>query len=401
MRFAEAFPLPLTADHVRKGILAIPRPNITEVVLAGEPAVTVPAVNSVASGREVAAWFKANGLRRGETVVVRHVAPGRCRVSPGWRPFRFIDLFAGIGGIRLGLEAAGGQCVFSSEWDADAQTTYEANFGDRPHGDITAIPADAIPAHDLLAGGFPCQPFSIIGKRAGFADTRGTLFFEIERILALHRPAAVLLENVKQFRTHDGGRTCETVLAKLQDLGYHPHVTVLNALDYGVAQTRQRTFIAAFRDPTPFPFPPPEEWRPNLADILDPAADADPKLAASPMIRRKRLERLSEQGRTPFYPTIWHENKAGHIGMHPHSCALRHHASYNYLLVNGSRRLSGREMLRLQGFPESFRVVVNHSLIRAQAGNSVAVPVIGAIAAEMMTALRVAKRAEVREPLFV
>ncbi|WP_020471935.1 DNA cytosine methyltransferase [Zavarzinella formosa] len=388
MRFAEAFPLTPSANEIRRGVLSIPRPDIRQVTLAGESSLTVMADNSIASGPDVLAWMQAANLKAGEAVVVRHVAPEHCRVSPDWRPFQFIDLFAGIGGIRLGLEAVGGRCVFSSEWDTDAQDTYETNFGERPHGDITAIAAEAIPEHDILAGGFPCQPFSVIGKRAGFGDTRGTLFFEIERILAHHRPTAVLLENVKQFRTHDGGRTCQTVLASLRNLGYHPHVTVLNALDFGVAQTRQRTFIVAFREPIPFTFPTPEPWRPNLADILDPEADADPRLAASAPIRQKRLERLREQGREPVYPTIWHENKGGHIGMHPYSCALRHHASHNYLLVNGNRRLGGREMLRLQGFPESYRLAANPRVMRSQAGNSVAVPVIAAIAAEMCGSLR-------------
>lgn len=127
------------------------------------------------------------------------------------RGFRTIDLFAGIGGIRLGFEAVGGRGVFASEWDEEAQVTYEANFGDRPVGDITKVPPDEIPDHDILLAGFPCQPFSIIGERKGFADTRGTLFFNIEEILKAKMPAAILLENVKQFKTHDSGRTFATV----------------------------------------------------------------------------------------------------------------------------------------------------------------------------------------------
>jgi len=323
-----------------------------------------------------------------ENVLVRLVAPTRAIASQLWRPFQFIDLFAGIGGIRLGFEAVGGKCVFSSEWDSLAQDTYEKNFAERPAGDITQIRATDIPDHDILLAGFPCQPFSIIGKREGFTDTRGTLFFEIERILREKKPVAFLLENVKQFKTHDNGNTCRIVLDKLREIGYHTSMTVLNALDFGVAQKRERTFIVGFSEPLRFKFPKIYGWRPRLEDVLENDNNVDPKLWASDLICKKRLERLKSQGQVPFYPSMWHENKGGHIGMHPFSCALRHNASYNYLLVNGNRRPTGREMLRFQGFPESYKITVGHTAIRAQAGNAVAVPVITAIAAEMMTALR-------------
>jgi DNA (cytosine-5)-methyltransferase 1 len=323
-----------------------------------------------------------------ENILARIINPDTVIASPLWQPFKFIDLFAGIGGIRLGFESVGGRCVFSSEWDAEAQKTYETNFGEKPHGDITQIATADIPDHDILLAGFPCQPFSIIGKRQGFTDTRGTLFFEIERILQDKKPKAFLLENVKQFRTHDNGRTCQTVLDKLRELGYHTHITVLNALDFGVAQKRERTIIVGFNEPLAFQFPEPYHYRPHLTDVLENDADVDKKLFASDMICKKRLARLNEQGKKPFYPSMWHENKGGHIGIHPFSCALRHNASYNYLLVNGNRRPSGREMLRFQGFPEMFRIPVDHTAIRAQCGNSVAVPVITAVAAEMMIALR-------------
>lgn len=315
-------------------------------------------------------------------------ADRRAVLSVDWGAFRFIDLFAGIGGLRLGFESVGGRCVFSSEWDADAQTTYEANFGHKPHGDITQIDPASIPDHDVLLGGFPCQPFSIIGERRGFGDTRGTLFFNVQEILRVKRPAAVLLENVKQFRTHDGGRTHRTVVHAMNALGYFTHTASLNALHYGVAQRRERTFIAGFRADLPFEFPLPVRTAAALDGVLERDGDIDPKLWASPAIQAKRLARLREQGQEPFYPSIWHENKGGHIGMHPYSCALRANASYNYLLVNGVRRPSGRENLRLQGFPESHRIVVPYGAIRKQAGNSVAVPVIEAIARSMMASLR-------------
>jgi DNA (cytosine-5)-methyltransferase 1 len=323
-----------------------------------------------------------------EKVVVRAISPDVVIASSLWRSFSFIDLFAGIGGIRLGFESVGGRCVFSSEFDVDAQKTYQANFDDKPFGDITKIATADIPNHDILLAGFPCQPFSIIGKQQGFTDTRGTLFFEIERIIRDKKPTAFLLENVKQFRTHDNGRTCQIVLDRLRELGYYTYITVLNAIDFGVAQKRERTIIVGFSEPLTFHFPEPYPYRPLLQDVLEKDSDVDKKLFASDMICKKRLARLKEQGQSPFYPSMWHENKGGHIGIHPFSCALRHNASYNYLLVNGNRRATGREMLRFQGLPESFKIPVNHSAIRAQAGNSVAVPVITAVAAEMMLALR-------------
>lgn len=301
--------------------------------------------------------------------------------------FRIIDLFAGIGGVRLGFESVGGRSVFSSEWDADAQTTYEANFGDRPAGDITVIPPEEIPDHDVLLAGFPCQAFSIIGNRLGFADTRGTLFFNVEEILRAKRPAAILLENVKQLKTHDHGRTFRTIIESLTALGYFTHTAILNALNYGVCQKRERTFIVGMRADLDFAFPPPVAKRKDLADILEPDSAIDEKLWASDHIRKKRLARLKEQGKEPFYPSIWHENKGGHIGIFPYSCALRANASYNYMLVNGNRRPTGREMLRIQGYPDSFKIPVGHSAIRKQCGNSVAVPVIKAIAKQMVRAL--------------
>jgi len=322
-----------------------------------------------------------NGPRNGDPEHMRSID----RVD--WKSFRFIDLFAGIGGIRLGFESVGGQCVFTSEWDQEAQVTYEANFGDRPHGDITEIRPKRIPDHDVLLAGFPCQPFSIIGDRKGFADTRGTLFFKVQEILAEKRPVAILLENVRQFKTHDNGRTFATVVKSLSDLGYFTHTVVLNALHYGVPQLRQRTFIVGFLADLPYQFPRPVAKIADLGKALE-ADEAIPEfLWASERIQMKRLQRVREQGQEPFYPSMWHENKGGFIGVHPFSCALRHNASHNYLLVNGRRRPSPRECLRLQGFPDKFKIVVPYRPIRAQAGNSVAVPVIAAIARQMIATL--------------
>ena len=293
---------------------------------------------------------------------------------------RFIDLFAGIGGIRIPFDEMGYKCVFSSEWDKSACVTYAANFGEYPNGDITKIDEKDIPSHDLLLAGFPCQAFSIMGKMKGFEDNRGTMFFEIERILSYHKPSVILLENVKQITTHDKGRTFKTILAKLADLGYYVKWNVLNALDFGLPQKRERVIIVGFLDEKyceefNFDF---EHKNYNLADVLEADKDVDGSLYASDKIVQKRKERTA--GKNIFYPSIWHENKAGNVSVLDYACALRTGASYNYLLVNGYRRLSSRELLRLQGFPDTYKIVVSNNEIRKQTGNSVAVPMIRMVA---------------------
>lgn len=229
---------------------------------------------------------------------------------------RFIDLFAGIGGIRLPFDELKYECVFSSEWDKAACETYKANFGECPQGDITQISEKDIPAHELLLAGFPCQAFSIMGKMKGFSDTRGTMFFEI--------------------------------------VGFR------NELDY-------------FKFNFDF-----QQKKYDLNQILESDDSIDPSLFASERIIQKRQERI--KGKNVFYPSIWHENKSGNISILDHACALRTGASYNYLLVNGNRRPSSRELLRLQGFPDTYKIVVSHQEIRRQTGNSVAVPMIREIA---------------------
>ena len=299
--------------------------------------------------------------------------------------FNFIDLFAGIGGIRIPYEKLGGTCVFSSEWDKHAQQTYAHNFGETPAGDITQITETDIPDHDVLLAGFPCQPFSIIGDKQGFEDTRGTLFFDIARILKQKQPRAFLLENVKQLLTHDKGRTFGVIEKQLSQLGYTTYHKVLNALDFGLPQKRERIFIVGFREPIAFEFPKAIGAYKPLSEILEPDEDIEPSLFASERIQRSRREKCKC---TPFFPSIWHENKGGNISVLPFSCALRAGASYNYLLVNGVRRPSGRELLRLQGFPEDFNIVGNMMQIRKQTGNSVAIPVVQVIAEKMLLALQ-------------
>ena len=303
-----------------------------------------------------------------------------------WNEFRFIDLFAGIGGIRLGFEAVGGKCVFSSEIDEDACKTYEANFGEHPLGDITKINAGDIPNFDILLGGFPCQSFSIIGKKEGFAnETCGTLFFEIERILKEKRPPAFLLENVKNLTAHDRGNTFKIIKEHLEALNYHVYAKVLNALDYGVPQKRERIIIVGFLSDVDFhfPLPVPQKDRKTLAEILE--ENVNRKYYVRDAIRESRLQRLKDKNYPK--PYISHENIAGSITPHPYSSALRAGASANYILINDERRPTEREMLRMQGFPDSYKIVVSYGKVKKQCGNSVAIPVIKAVAREMITAL--------------
>lgn len=304
-----------------------------------------------------------------------------------WNTFKFIDLFAGIGGIRLGFESVGGQCVFSSEFDEDACKTYEANFSEHPSGDITKINAEDIPDFDILLGGFPCQAFSIIGKKEGFAnETCGTLFFDIERILKVKRPSAFMLENVRNLVAHDNGNTFKVIREHLEALGYTVHAKVLNALDYGVPQKRERIIIVGFLKDIPFEFPKPvsKSDRLSLSDILEENVDA--RYYVKESIKSSRLERLRDKDYPK--PYISHENMAGSVTPHPYSSALRAGASANYILVNDERRPTEREMLRIQGFPDTFKIVLPYGKIKKQCGNSVAVPVIKAVAAEMLKSLR-------------
>jgi DNA (cytosine-5)-methyltransferase 1 len=287
---------------------------------------------------------------------------------------RFIDLFCGIGGFHSAARSLGLTGVFASDIDEECRRAYKFNYGLAPEGDIREIEPSEIPDHDLLCAGFPCQPFSIIGDQAGFADARGTLFFEILRILEAKRPPMVVLENVRQLVSHDKGRTIARILESLRSLGYWTDYRILNALNFGLPQKRERVIIVALDvDPGVFPWPTTSMPMKPLNQILEP--NPDRKFYASKRIRDSRLAKHTAK----HHPAIWHENKAGNVSSHPFSCALRAGASYNYLLVNGERRLTPREMLRLQGFDDSFEIVCNDSQTRKQAGNSVPVPIVRAI----------------------
>lgn len=297
---------------------------------------------------------------------------------------KFIDLFCGIGGFRVAFEEAceendvQSECVFSSDIDKYVQDSYEAKFGERPAGDITLIDEKDIPDHDILFGGFPCQPFSIIGQMKGMDDTRGTLFFDIARIIKEKKPKAFILENVKQLVGHDGGKTLKVIVQALKDIGYHVQYSVLNALDYGLPQKRERVVIVRHREPIMFTFPTPEKPYKSLKKILE--KKVDDKYFASKYIREKR----KNKHKSSYYPSIWHENKSGNICSYPYSCALRSGASHNYLLVNGERRLTPREMFRLQGFPDWYKIIVSDAQAKKQAGNAVPVNMIKAVVEKLL-----------------
>ena len=292
---------------------------------------------------------------------------------------KYIDLFCGIGGFRQAMDDACREnnlipdCVFSSDIDLACQFSYEENFGERPFGDITKVDEKDIPDHDILFAGFPCQPFSIIGQRKGFEDTRGTLFFDIARILKEKQPKAFILENVKQLVGHNNGQTLKVILKTLKELGYNVKYAVLNALDYGLPQKRERVIIVGHRQPILFSFPPPQRPFKPLSEILEKGVDE--KHYVSDYILEKRQNRH----KSAYKLSIWHENKSGNICSYPYSCALRSGASYNYLLVNGERRLTPREMFRLQGFPDSYKIIVNDSQARKQAGNAAPVNLVKAV----------------------
>jgi DNA (cytosine-5)-methyltransferase 1 len=299
------------------------------------------------------------------------------------RKLKFADLFCGIGGFHTAAASLGMECVFACDIDDEVKAIYEANYGLRPHGDICQIEAANIPDHDVLCAGFPCQPFSIIGSGEGFADARGTLFFHIARILEEKNPPAFVLENVKQLATHDKKRTLQRILQILRGLDYSVGFHILNALNFGLPQKRERILIVGFKGKVSgFSWPTEKRRMKSLSEILQ--DDPDETTFVSDRIRRARMAVHTPK----VSPSIWHENKSGNISSHPYSCALRAGASHNYLLVNGERRLTPREMLRLQGFPDSFKIVGTDAAIRKQAGNSVPVPIVKEILRRILNVRR-------------
>ena len=303
---------------------------------------------------------------------------------------KVIDLFAGIGGIRLGVEQAFGSidCVFTSEIDKHAATTYKANFKDSHiFGDIKQIDENDVPDHDILLAGFPCQPFSQAGLKKGFTDTRGTLFFDIERILLAKQPKAFLLENVKQLKSHDKGRTFQTIIDHLNKAGYKVFYEILKARDFGIPQNRERIYIVGFLDHSiNFEFPKPTNLPTRVGDILDDVVDE--KYTISDKLwsghkRRKELNKLNGKG---FGYGLFNKESA-----YTNTISARYYKDGSEILIEqenkNPRKLTPREAARLQGFPEEYVIPVSDAQAYKQFGNSVAVPVIKAIATEIKKAL--------------
>ena len=301
--------------------------------------------------------------------------------------FRFIDLFAGIGGIRIPFQELGGNCVFSSEWDQFAQKTYKVNFGETPSGDITKIESTTIPDFDILLGGFPCQPFSSAGLKKGFADTRGTLFFEIERILRDKRPKAFLLENVKQLQTHDKGRTLKVILSHLDELDYYVKYAILRAGDFGVPQNRERTYIIGFdkhyfslADDYDFQFPAPTYEKTRLGDILEEKVDDRYTLTDAIWEGFKKRKQNNVNRGAGFGYCLFNADSP-----YVSTLVARYYKDGQEILIDqgpdkNPRKLTPRECARLQGFPDSFIIPVSNMQAYKQFGNSVAVPVVRAVA---------------------
>jgi DNA (cytosine-5)-methyltransferase 1 len=297
--------------------------------------------------------------------------------------YKFIDLFAGIGGIRLGFKQVfkdKSSFIFASEIDKFAQTTYASNYGHLPSGDITQIEPKEIPKFDILLAGFPCQPFSNAGLKKGFEDTRGTLFFDIARIIKYHQPKVVFLENVKGFKNHDKGNTFKVVKETLEEQGYKVFAKVLNAKHFGVPQNRERIYIIGFLDhDVDFEFPEPLEKAVKVGDILE--KKVDDKYTISDKLwaghQRRKLAHKAK-GNGFGYSMFTHDSE------YTSTISARYYKDGSEILIKqktkNPRKLSPREAGRLQGFPNDFKIVVSDTQAYKQFGNSVAVPVIEELA---------------------
>lgn len=367
------------------------------------------------SERTVRRWLT------GETATPKHVdvlLRAELGRAPARATFTFVDLFAGIGGTRLGYESVGGKCVFTSEWNKYSEQTYVENFGTSDGhvfaGDITRVAAEEVPDHDVLIGGFPCQPFSIagvskknaLGRPHGFQDaTQGTLFFDVARIIDEKRPRAFMLENVKNLMSHDRGRTFRTIVSTLRDeLGYDVHHRVIDASPW-VPQMRKRIFIVGFRDGNDFSFDdlPVPETRPVMRDILHPQDGSE-------LPERHYTEGLAAtvSDRYTLTPHLWtylrnyatkHKAAGNGFGFGlvgpddvARTLSARYYKDGSEILVEQPgrqpRRLTPRECARLMGFPDTFRIPVSDTQAYKQFGNSIVVPVVEAVASLVAAQLK-------------
>lgn len=311
--------------------------------------------------------------------------------------YTFVDLFAGIGGFHIALESMGGKCVYANEWDKYAQEVYKENFNILPEGDITLVDAKSIPNHDITCAGFPCQAFSISGKRLGFNDSRGTLFFDVARIVREKRPKVVFMENVKNFSTHDNGRTLAVIKATMKELGYSFHSAILNAVDYGIPQKRERIYMVCFREDISdkyFSFPKPFKLTRHLEDFL-----LDDNITKDLIVDRSDIYYNNIEDNTYSNKSIrlGIVNKGGQ-GERIYSAkgiAITFSAygggvfakTGGYLINGKPRKLHPRECARLMGYPDTFKLSSNKNQAYKQLGNSVVVDVLQYILLEIKNTL--------------
>ena len=317
--------------------------------------------------------------------------------------YKFIDLFAGIGGFRRGFEDNGYECLFSSEIDTHAQEMYTLNYNDKVYSDITQIDEKDIPNHNVLLAGFPCQPFSIAGEKRGFNDTRGTLFFDIERILKEKKPTAVVLENVKHFKSHDGGNTLKVVLRALEDLGYTTNWQVLNAKDFGVPQNRERTIIIGALNGVKFDFSKlTTKSSIFIKDILEEDREdfeylekdeytliSNPKRQPSGLIfvgyRNKNIRTKGVRENTKHLSRVHKQPNRIYSsdGTHPTLSSQESSGRY-YIYHNGRvRKLTIKECYRLMGFSDDFQLIGSKTKLYNRIGNSIVIPMVREIAKEV------------------
>lgn len=310
----------------------------------------------------------------------------------------FIDLFAGLGGFRIALESLGAKCVYSNEWDEPVQKVYQDNFGDLPEGDITKVDEKLIPDHDILCAGFPCQAFSISGKQRGFEDSRGTLFFDVARIVKEKEPKIVFMENVKNFATHDEGRTLAVVKATMEELGYTFYAKVLNAVDYGVPQKRERIYMVCFRNDlniSDFEYPEPFELTKHVEDFLL----SDESLVKDLYVERPDMYYTNKEDNEYSNKSIrlGTVNKGGQgeriysvkgiaITLSAYGGGIFAKTG-GYYINGGARKLHPRECARIMGFPDTYKIAQSANQAYKQFGNSVVIDVLQLIAEKIGKAI--------------
>lgn len=320
--------------------------------------------------------------------------------APEKSNFTFIDLFAGIGGFRIPLQELGGRCVFSSEFNIHAQRAYELNYGEIPFGDITQLDLDLVPKHDILCAGFPCQPFSISGKMKGFEDTRGTLIYHVFKIIEKHQPKVIFLENVKHLIHHDNKKTLTTIIQHLEELGYIISKKVLNASDFGIPQNRERIIIIGHKK-NKFDFSKiKKKPKPSLKHFLDDKNDfeylnepytilEDQKIQESGLIfagyRNKKIRKAGVRPGTEHLSRVHKQPNRIYStdGVHP-ALPSQESAGRFWILHEGKvRKLTIEECYRIMGFPNHFKFINNKGELYKQIGNSVAIPMIKAVAEQI------------------